>query len=630
MLFQKQEKELKINHIKQEVINRENLEKQDYMCYQTFVQTKEQQIQSFYQQNIKAEDCQRMQNYQSVPIKYIQSKMKQEQTSINQNYEQATSSLVKRKAKIEDSDESDRYMQSTIHTELSLSSRKEINSKEIDLSAAKIKKYLKIEETKQCSSSSQKQTSFAQYTNVQQQIINPIYSYKNYLSIFDCPQSDQLIQYYEARVRSLSEPLLKINTAINNVSIQSQQLSFSSNNDLTTKQICNLQLSLLQSVSFQVDKSQVHCKNIQNFMRSYPISQILAQKDKKAKKQAGKIIQQLEGVNLGRTKTNSDEQILEQYAQYCLHEQTMLNYLDIQNIIRNPEPSEYFSSLIEAQYYFFIIGDYKKLKRLRDDYQQDEYTLIQNNDSFVQIVNQVVDNAFADSYSSSNISTESFKNEQKPSKCDVDEFIAFKSQSTTSKLTKLQNSTFKNPFQDFSSHQQEKYNPNRNQFYNLPKYSMVFILELLSSKNLKRLGVSPEFQLLIHKIVQNVKKSGKIKEQKKKIMYNHNHYNCLFLRLNQQNTIQINNQPELKSLHQKIFGIENLLQPFDNLYVNIQKKIIERIIMIQLQLIQEFPLTQYIIQNKSLYQFEKSKINYIERVIQGISKLREGEIIKRF
>ncbi|KAL4477049.1 hypothetical protein ABPG72_015362 [Tetrahymena utriculariae] len=600
------------------------------MCYQTFVQTKEQQVQSFYQQSIKAEDCQSMQHYKQVPIKYKQSQMKQEQASILYNQEQVTSSLIKRKRKIEDFDESDRYMQSNFHTEVSLSSRKEINSKEIDLSAAKIKKYLKTEETNQCSSS-QKQTSYALFTNIQQQNINPIYSYKNYLSIFDCSQSGQLIQYYEARVRSLSEPLLKVNnTASNNVSIQSQQLSFSSTNALNTKQIYNMQLSLLQNLSFSVDKSQVLCKNIQNFMRSYPISQILAQKDKKTKKQAGKIIQQFEGANLVRTKTNSDEQILEQYAQYCLHEQTMLNYIDIQSIIRNPDPSVYFSSLIEAQYYFFIIGDYKKLKRLRDDYQQDEYALIQNNDSFVQIVNQVVDNAFAESYSSSNLSTESFKNEQKPSKCDVDEFIAFKSQSTTSKLTKLQNSTFKNPFQDFSSHQQEKYNPNRNQFYNLPKYSMVFILELLSSKNLKRLGVSPEFQLLIHKIVQNVKKSGKIKEQKKKIMYNHNHYNCLFLKLNQQNTIQINNQPELNSLHQKIFGIENLLQPFDNLYVNIQKKIIERIIMIQLQLIQEFPLTQYIIKNKSLYQFEKSKINYIERVIQGISKLREGEIIKRF
>ncbi|KAL4497097.1 hypothetical protein ABPG72_019417 [Tetrahymena utriculariae] len=192
-----------------------------------------------------------------------------------------------------------------------------------------------------------------------------------------------------------------------------------------------------------------------------------------------------------------------------------------------------------------------------------------------------------------------------------------------------------------------------NNFYNMPRYFMMLMLEFLSEKNLQYLNIQDGVRQVITKIKHNIAKQGKKKDSAKSNFYNHTHYNCLFKIIDekpffneQQNDIkqlqQNKNVNKNKQIQQKqtdfdrqmddlikrVFSINNTKTQYNIAFINIFKVIISQIIKYQLQIIQELPLAQYILQNGESY--EKSKVNYIARVIAGIEKLNEGYDIYRF
>ncbi|KAL4453207.1 hypothetical protein ABPG74_015438 [Tetrahymena malaccensis] len=192
-----------------------------------------------------------------------------------------------------------------------------------------------------------------------------------------------------------------------------------------------------------------------------------------------------------------------------------------------------------------------------------------------------------------------------------------------------------------------------NNFYNMPRYFMMLMLEFLSEKNLQYLNIQDGVRQVITKIKHNITKQGKKKDSAKSNFYNHTHYNCLFkivdeksfLNQQQEDINQFKNDKnvnknqqitqkqtdfdkQMEDLIKRVFGINNTKTQYNITFINIFKVIISQIIKYQLQIMQELPLAQYILQNGESY--EKSKVNYISRVIAGIDKLNEGYDIYRF
>ncbi|EAR87070.2 hypothetical protein TTHERM_00418600 (macronuclear) [Tetrahymena thermophila SB210] len=197
------------------------------------------------------------------------------------------------------------------------------------------------------------------------------------------------------------------------------------------------------------------------------------------------------------------------------------------------------------------------------------------------------------------------------------------------------------------------YKKRTNNFYNMPRYFMMLMLEFLSEKNLKHLNIQDGIRQVITKIKHNITNQGRKKGSAKSNFYNHTHYNCLFkiiddksLFKEEQNDINSIQQDknaikskqtqqkqndfdkQMDDLIKKVFSINNTKTQYNIAFINIFKVIISQIIKYQLLIMQELPLAEYILENGESY--EKSKVNYIARVIAGIDKLNEGYDIYRF
>ncbi|KAL4497096.1 hypothetical protein ABPG72_019416 [Tetrahymena utriculariae] len=169
--------------------------------------------------------------------------------------------------------------------------------------------------------------------------------------------------------------------------------------------------------------------------------------------------------------------------------------------------------------------------------------------------------------------------------------------------------------------------------FNLSKYLMHLILEYLSEEHLDGLQIIPGFQSLIQNVVKRIKKKGQRTEHSQTYYYNHSHYNCLFLLLSDGNIQYVQNQKELMELHQCVFEINDFMKAFDLTQINFIKAIIARLIIQQFKLIRQ-QIDQQIQLNPTKFQacsnYMITKLQYFERVYQGIKNLKKGQILVRF
>ncbi|KAL4453208.1 hypothetical protein ABPG74_015439 [Tetrahymena malaccensis] len=169
--------------------------------------------------------------------------------------------------------------------------------------------------------------------------------------------------------------------------------------------------------------------------------------------------------------------------------------------------------------------------------------------------------------------------------------------------------------------------------FNLSKYLMHLILEYLSEEHLDGLQIIPGFHSLIQNVVKRIKKKGQRTEHSQTYYYNHSHYNCLFLLLSDDNIEYVQNQKELMELHQYVYEINDFFKAFDLTQINFIKAIIARLITKQFKLIRQ-QIDQQIQQNPIKFQtysnYMITKLQYFERVYQGIKNLKKGQILVRF
>ncbi|EAR87071.2 hypothetical protein TTHERM_00418610 (macronuclear) [Tetrahymena thermophila SB210] len=169
--------------------------------------------------------------------------------------------------------------------------------------------------------------------------------------------------------------------------------------------------------------------------------------------------------------------------------------------------------------------------------------------------------------------------------------------------------------------------------FNLSKYLMHLILEYLSEEHLDGLQIIPGFQSLIQNVVKRIKKKGQRTEHSQTYYYNHSHYNCLFLLLSDGNIEYVQNQKELMELHQYVYEINDFIKAFDLTQINFIKAIVARLIIKQFKLIRQL-IDQQIQLNPIKYQtynnYMITKLQYFERVYQGIKNLKKGQILVRF
>ena len=136
-----------------------------------------------------------------------------------------------------------------------------------------------------------------------------------------------------------------------------------------------------------------------------------------------------------------------------------------------------------------------------------------------------------------------------------------------------------------------------NNFYNLPRYFMMLILELLSPQNISGLEIPQGTDTSIQRMRVNLRKIGRKSEATKSNFYNHTHYSCLFRLLGSDAT---NGIPSF-SLEKVVFEIEELQSSFSLCHSNCLKLIVSALVVQQLTTILELPLVKFIKQNAEQY-----------------------------
>ncbi|EAR94143.2 hypothetical protein TTHERM_00522100 (macronuclear) [Tetrahymena thermophila SB210] len=175
--------------------------------------------------------------------------------------------------------------------------------------------------------------------------------------------------------------------------------------------------------------------------------------------------------------------------------------------------------------------------------------------------------------------------------------------------------------------QQKKYH------FNMSKYFMLFLLELLSDYHIMTLSELPEAIITeISAIISEIKQISKKNNSSKTNYYNHYHYDVLFLQINEQTKNTVLKNQKLLDMHLKVFHIQNLDNFLSLQRINIIKQYISQIVLSQLSILKGkiFLSTQTSNLSKSVLEDLNSKIDYLYRVEQGIIDLNLGKTINRF
>ncbi|KAL4493148.1 hypothetical protein ABPG72_003233 [Tetrahymena utriculariae] len=185
------------------------------------------------------------------------------------------------------------------------------------------------------------------------------------------------------------------------------------------------------------------------------------------------------------------------------------------------------------------------------------------------------------------------------------------------------------PQQDSSEllKQQKKYH------FNMSKYFMLFLLELLSDIHILNLNELPEAIITeIGAIISEIKQISKKNNSSKTNYYNHYHYDVLFLQINEQTKNTALKNQKLLDMHLKVFHVENLDNLLSLQRINIIKQYISQIVLSQLSILKGkiFLQIQPTNLSKSVLEDLNSKIDYLYRVEQGIIDLNLGKTINRF
>ncbi|KAL4441655.1 hypothetical protein ABPG74_021587 [Tetrahymena malaccensis] len=175
--------------------------------------------------------------------------------------------------------------------------------------------------------------------------------------------------------------------------------------------------------------------------------------------------------------------------------------------------------------------------------------------------------------------------------------------------------------------QQKKYH------FNMSKYFMLFLLELLSDVHIQNLHELPEAIITeIGSIIYEIKQISKKNNSSKTNYYNHYHYDVLFLQINEQTKNTVLKNQKLLDMHLKVFHVESLDNFLSLQRINIIKQYISQIVLSQLSILKGkiFLQTQPTNLSKSVLEDLNSKVDYLYRVEQGINDLNLGKTINRF
>ncbi|KAL4476847.1 hypothetical protein ABPG72_010684 [Tetrahymena utriculariae] len=182
---------------------------------------------------------------------------------------------------------------------------------------------------------------------------------------------------------------------------------------------------------------------------------------------------------------------------------------------------------------------------------------------------------------------------------------------------------FHKKYKDFESEEQKYQGVSR--FHNLNRMFMHNIIKILSKENLQQFCLPLSIANKISKIINGIKNEAFKKYnngKSKTCFFNHYHYNLLFLQINKETLKLFQKNSKDLEMHQSIFGMnfENeILSCSDLIYCNLFKFYIYRIVNTTI-----------------LYNIQSNDYNncvrlqYVERVLNGIKKLSEGQAIKRF
>ncbi|KRW98084.1 hypothetical protein PPERSA_02971 [Pseudocohnilembus persalinus] len=112
-------------------------------------------------------------------------------------------------------------------------------------------------------------------------------------------------------------------------------------------------------------------------------------------------------------------------------------------------------------------------------------------------------------------------------------------------------------------------------FANKNKQLMNQILKFFSLENLKKIHMPPQLQEKIFEMVEKTRKSGRLINQNKvqrSDLFNHSHFNLLFLKLSQMSLKQLEKKPKDIELHEQVFQIdlESIIKQYRKILNQIQ------------------------------------------------------------
>ncbi|KAL4464715.1 hypothetical protein ABPG74_011276 [Tetrahymena malaccensis] len=159
----------------------------------------------------------------------------------------------------------------------------------------------------------------------------------------------------------------------------------------------------------------------------------------------------------------------------------------------------------------------------------------------------------------------------------------------------------------------------RSRFHNLTKLFLNSLLSIFTRENMSKINIEPLYQEEIIKCIARVKQSGRKTQGKvcKTDLFNHSHYNVLFLKLTHESIQEIANKPKDANIHKACFDIDVTLPipQFQLDHINKIKKYI-------------FEITQSVLGNP--VESDSVRDEYWLRAMVGIKQLSEGKLIYRF
>lgn len=169
----------------------------------------------------------------------------------------------------------------------------------------------------------------------------------------------------------------------------------------------------------------------------------------------------------------------------------------------------------------------------------------------------------------------------------------------------------------------------RSKFHNLTKLFFNSLLVIFSKENLDKINIPDILKIEIMKVIHTIKNSGKKLNNNvhKTDLFNHSHYNALFLKITPSNIKKVSKNEKDALIHLKCYN-------FDLKEKQINQKKLEFMNLLKMVNYEIVRLFFTKLENEQIgEQGQKCstvKNQYMDRVMVSLSKMIEGEYVMRF